>query len=100
MSPFEMVAIIVVVTTVGGFMTDWLKAKHGYPITDDEGNVIRQEKGTRGEAHEARIEALEKRLAVLERIATDRGIQTADQIEALRQLDRLEQEQRVRETSK
>ena len=27
---------------------------------------------------------LEERLAVLERIATDRGIQTADQIEALR----------------
>ena len=30
---------------------------------------------------------LEKRLAVLERIVTDRGIQTADQIEALRERD-------------
>lgn len=99
MGPFEMVAIIVVVSTVGGVASNWLKAKHGYPITDDEGNVIARETGTRGEAHEARIEALEKRLAVLERIATDRGIHTADQIEALRQLDRLDHEQRIRETS-
>jgi hypothetical protein len=30
---------------------------------------------------------LEQRLAVLERIVTDRGIQTADQIEALRERD-------------
>jgi len=30
---------------------------------------------------------LEARLAVLERIVTDRGIQTAEQIEALRQAD-------------
>ena len=30
---------------------------------------------------------LEARLAVLERIVTDRGIQTADQIEALRDMD-------------
>jgi hypothetical protein len=30
---------------------------------------------------------LEQRLAVLERIVTDRGLQTAEQIEALRQLE-------------
>ena len=30
---------------------------------------------------------LEQRLAVLERIVTDRGLETADQIEALRDLD-------------
>ena len=30
---------------------------------------------------------LERRLAVLERIVTDRGIETAEQIEALRHLD-------------
>ena len=33
---------------------------------------------------DAEKKRLEQRLAVLERIATDRGIQTADQIEALR----------------
>lgn len=33
---------------------------------------------------------LEQRLAVLERIVTDRGIQTAEQIEALRSSDNIE----------
>ena len=90
MGPFEMVIAIVLITTVGTFLSNWQRAKYGYPITDDMGNEIRREKGTQSEAHEARIEALEKRLAVLERIATDRGIETADQIEALRRLDELD----------
>ena len=33
------------------------------------------------------FERLEQRLAVLERIVTDRGVETADQIEALREHD-------------
>lgn len=42
-----------------------------------------------GEAESERAEKkrLEARLAVLERIVTDRGIQTADQIDALRAAD-------------
>jgi hypothetical protein len=42
-----------------------------------------------GEAELERAEKkrLEARLAILERIVTDRGIQTADQIEALRSLE-------------
>jgi hypothetical protein len=36
------------------------------------------------EANAAEKHRLEQRVAVLERIATDRGVQTADQIEALR----------------
>lgn len=38
-------------------------------------------------AESAEKKRLEARLAVLERIVTDRGIQTAEQIEALRQLE-------------
>ena len=37
--------------------------------------------------HASEKERLERRLAVLERIVTDRGVQTADQIEALRDAD-------------
>lgn len=36
--------------------------------------------------------ALQARLAVLERIVSDRGIETADQIEALRDRDRIRSE--------
>ena len=41
-----------------------------------------QDEAALGRAEKKRLEA---RLAVLERIATDRGIQTAEQIEALRE---------------
>jgi hypothetical protein len=45
-------------------------------------------KATEEAAHEAaEKKKLEARLAVLERIVTDRGIQTAEQIEALRSKD-------------
>lgn len=37
---------------------------------------------------DAEKKRLEERLAVLERIVTDRGIQTAEQIDALRELDK------------
>ena len=37
--------------------------------------------------HAEEKKRLEKRLAVLERIVTDRGLQTAEQIEALREAD-------------
>jgi hypothetical protein len=44
-------------------------------------------------AHErAEKKRLEARLAVLERIVTDRGIQTAEQIDALMERERLEPE--------
>ncbi|WP_265563000.1 hypothetical protein [Sphingomicrobium arenosum] len=103
MGTFEFILGIIALTTLGTFLSNWQRAKHGYPITDDMGNVISRETGTQAQAHEARIEALEKRLAVLERIATDRGVQTADQIDALRQLDqldRLDKARRARETNR
>jgi hypothetical protein len=36
------------------------------------------------------VERIEARLRVLEKIATDRGVETATQIEALREADRIE----------
>ncbi|WP_343347180.1 hypothetical protein WJT74_04110 [Sphingomicrobium sp. XHP0239] len=94
---FEFILAIILISSIGGFLSNWMKAKHGYPITDDMGNVIRREEGTRAEAHEARIEALEKRIRVLERIATDRGADTAEQIEALRDIPPLEARERHEE---
>ena len=52
-------------------------------------------KGVEDAAHErAEKKRLEARLAVLERIVTDRGIQTAEQIDALR--DRKREPEEVR----
>ena len=36
------------------------------------------------------VQQLQDRIRVLERIVTDRGVDTASQIEALRELDRIE----------
>jgi len=42
------------------------------------------------------VERIEARLRVLEKIATDRGIDTAAQIEALRERDRIPTEDQIR----
>src|SRR5690606_38763451 len=65
--------------------------KHGYPLEDEWGG--KTEKADSGEVIRLReenarlvdrLEASEDRLAVLERIVTDRGYSLADEIEALR----------------
>ena len=43
----------------------------------------------------SRVSELEQRVRVLERIVTDRGAQTAAQIEALRDQDRISEEDRA-----
>ena len=72
----------------------WLRAKHGYPLEDDDGNVLHRSEPDAGrkidllaqenERLMGRISRLEERIAVLERIATDPADRTAREIEALR----------------
>lgn len=50
--------------------------------------------GTELDAERAEKKRLEQRVAVLERIVTDKGTRTAEQIDALRELDRLDVETR------
>jgi hypothetical protein len=70
----------------------WVRAKHGYPIGKDkdhdkgdmpmtrENELLRQE----NERLTGKVDRLEERLSVLERIATDPAERTAREIEALR----------------
>ena len=91
-----LVPILITAIVVFGIVFDnWIKAHHGYPITDDHGNVL-----TRPERNEAarqvellsseneklrgQVSRLEERIAVLERIATDPAERTAREIEQLR----------------
>jgi hypothetical protein len=85
------VIAIIGLSTVGWLMNNWIRAKHGYALEDEWGG-----KTERKDAQEAaqlraenarlvdRLEASEDRIAVLERIVTDRGVSVAQQIEALR----------------
>jgi hypothetical protein len=85
------VIAIIAVSTGGWLVNNWIRARHGYPLEDEWGG-----KTERGAPQEAaalraenarlvdRLEASEERIAILERIVTDRGVSVAQQIEALR----------------
>ncbi len=85
---------IIAITTIGWVITTAIRARHGYPLTDDWGNAVHP---TRREADEtskalasenaqlkATVDRLEDRLKVLERIATDPSRRLADDIDNLR----------------
>ena len=81
-----------------GAFTTWVRAKHGYPLVDQDAR--RGRRGDRAEGPDAdrkidllsnenerltgQVSRLEERIAVLERIATDPAERTAREIEALR----------------
>ena len=94
------VLIVAAVMASRAFQT-WVRAKHGYPIEDEEGRRGRRSyRGQVGQGLEAdrkiallstenerltgQISRLEERIAVLERIATDPAERTAREIDALR----------------
>jgi hypothetical protein len=82
---------IVIVCTGGWLINNWIRARHGYPLEDEWGG--KTEKPDNGETlrlkaenralHE-KVDAMQDRLVVLEKIVTDRGYSLADEIEALR----------------
>ena len=87
--------ILVAISTLGWVVTSWIRARHGYPVTDDWGNVVAKDAGP--DAHrqiellsnengrlQGQVVRLEERLQVLERIATDPAERTAREIEQLR----------------
>ena len=85
----------VLLFTFAGIVTSWIKAKHGYPLTDSAGTVIRREDSLSAKRQiellsdengqlKGQVSRLEERLAVLERIATDPSERTAREIDQLR----------------
>ena len=88
------VLAIIAMSTLGWIVTTAIRARHGYPVTDDWGRNVGKTDAAAEES--ARVMAaendqlkvtvgrLEERLKVLERIATDPSRQIADQIEQLR----------------
>ena len=85
MNPFEMVVLIVAMALVASIVIKRMelqgKAPKGNPQLEQENQRLRDE-----------MAETRKRLNVLERIVTDRGADTAAQIEALREKDRISEE--------
>lgn len=89
------VIAIIAVCYAGWIINNWVRAKHGYPLenewggTTDKGTPDAERKiqllSTENEELVGKIDRLQERLAVLERIATDPAKRTADEIEALRE---------------
>ena len=90
----EFIIWIVGISTLGWVVTTAIRAKHGYPLEGEWGGTITKkdreaEKRTallveENQALKGKVELLEDRLKVLERIATDPSRQLADDIERLR----------------
>ena len=74
-------ALIPIAGIASGVAIIWIGYKY------QELKVIGRKASEEASREAAEKKRLEARLAVLERIVTDRGIQTADQIEALRQAE-------------
>jgi len=89
------VLAIIFITTAGWVLNNWIRARHGYPISDDSGESVHRSDSLQSERKiellstensdlKGKISRLEERIAVLERIATDPAERTAREIESLR----------------
>jgi hypothetical protein len=91
------IVAIVAICTGGWLINNWIRAKHGYPLEDEWGGKTALTDGDYPELDQkiallcrdneqlvAKMSRLEERISVLERIATDKGVRLADEIESLR----------------
>jgi hypothetical protein len=86
--------LVVAMLSIWGMFSTWVKARHGYPIETERGQLLH--KGASEDARsiallsseneklQGQIVRLEERVSVLERIATDPSERTARAIEQLR----------------
>ncbi len=94
----QFVIAIIALSYGGWIVNNWIRAKHGYELEDEWGGKSgKSAKASPDEqrkiellSHEneelvGKIDRLQERLQVLERIATDPAKRTADEIEALRE---------------
>jgi len=93
----EFVIAIIAIATFGGILKTWVRASHGLPEREPRQDRRGRRYQIAGETEEVerlkaenarltdRLEASEDRLAVLERIVTDKSYSLASEIEALRE---------------
>ena len=90
----DFVLAIIAMSTVGWIITSWIRAKHGYPVEGEWGGTISKDdpKATRqiellsneNEQLTGKVTRLEDRIAVLERIVTDKPARLSAEIDGLR----------------
>ena len=90
----EFIVVLVMISTIGWVLNNWVRARHGYAPSDDWGKTTPKNGvettrtvallTTENERLHGQVGRLEERIAVLERIATDPAERTARAIDALR----------------
>ena len=91
MNPFEFVIAVLfmvfaftIVRHKLGIPVRSMRQMRGEPVDDEENALLKSQ-----------VRQLQERIHVLERIVTDRGVETAAQIEALRDRDQIKEEDRT-----
>ena len=85
------VIAIIAISTAGWLINNWIRARHGYELEDEWGGKTARAdtaetqrlKAENRELHD-KLDAMQDRMIVLEKIVTDRGYSLSDEIEALR----------------
>lgn len=85
------VLLIVAISTIGWLVNNWIRAKHGYSLEDEWGGKTEKPVNAETKRLEAenaelhgKLDAMQDRMIVLEKIVTDRGYSLSQEIEALR----------------
>jgi hypothetical protein len=93
------IVAIVMVCTIGWLVNNWIRAKHGYPLEDEWGGKTErtdtaetQRLMIENKALHDKLDAMQDRMIVLEKIVTDRGYSLSAEIEALRETPSLNKE--------
>jgi len=87
----QFIIAIIAVSYGAWILNNWIRAKHGYDLEDEWGGKsskadtteTKRLKAENRELHD-KIDAMQDRMIVLEKIVTDRGYSLAEEIEALR----------------
>jgi hypothetical protein len=85
------IVAIVLICTISWLINNWIRAKHGYALEDEWGGKTDRADSTEtqrlkaeNEALHGKLDAMQDRMIVLEKIVTDRGYSLSAEIEALR----------------
>lgn len=88
------VLAIIAISTIGWIVTSWIRARHGYPVEGEWGGTVHKTDlqadrkiellSGENERLTGQVDRLQERIAVLERIVTDKPARLADEIDSLR----------------
>lgn len=84
--------IAIIALSMGGWIiNNWIRAKHGYDLEDEWGGKTQKSDNAETKRLKAenrdlndKLDAMQDRMIVLEKIVTDRGYSLSEEIEALR----------------